>query len=1047
MSDYPPGIDPIKYLGETLGVYGGKPAMTQRQIARALCFAQLDLLKDDPRYQQGLHLTIGSRSEVKTLYEWLQLMLDATYPEQDTPKTAQAYQELSRAFAAIKDQDAQNASIKFLTRVGHLHQLAGLIARDNLLQTLTNEDGSKAPSTATAFLDGDLGSNKGHKYKSAEEAVRALNKPQFEFTFTAHPTSTSAIPSMQEQRELGQLLRRWRKGEEVGDEVKRTLKAFGDTRILPMNGNEPRNINVREETDYMLYYLGNTYQDMGYIYASYDNALGEKFKNGYDPTTLKLNVKFHSWGSSGDKDGNKKVNAETTLYALAAHHYEILHRYVHDLKALDGLPGMAEWKTKIAAASHEAEMIHNQLKTMIDHEQAIPEERFDAIKDTLKRAISGLDRTAFEKDLEAAYHAAPSGTEQQSAAINLLRRVRTYGFSFGTIEYRETAEEFERVVAAMIPEYDALMKPTFAARDKIDALKKEERALVKAAEALPPDTSTATLKEAWDKAASVRQQIEDTDAWLYREIVAVEPKRQNVLMHLLNDPAQRKTLISTFRNVGNGGQGKPYSTTDVAPISYHTRKRMELARDFPNAIQNQVLAECQQTSNMLEALLLQHAAADAEGKRPMLGIVPLFEDGDRLKAASSIIHDALEVKPYSEHIAAVAQAQGNPPAQQVQLAHSDNARRNGMPAARGLIFQAHQDLRTMMKQYPDIKLQFYEGGSQSDPYRGGARSISATVNEFGIHDFTKMTYQGGDLLNYLNQGMSFFRLLTRNITYSAAKLENARSQPKPAPQERKIVTALDNAKADYVQLFMGKDINNFMKAIGYLEEASAGANGSRATQRSVSDEVDVMKIRTITYSETLQHAGLSPTWLGTLNVRQELEKALPKTKSPEELHKLYASSPVLKDVIDRTLFGIVRSDLDYLDRLSNHHPLMDKFRTEYAAAFKFCYEAYTGEPAPELTKPSEIRHTLIHRVYPHMEDVLGDQDRFLNLVRGIKLNWLPESSGNRHLQRQLMHNAMDTIYHGRLPLIDDTTYLKLYKQELGIDAGHDGPGQNSGRGA
>lgn len=956
---------PLEKLGHALGTDQGTPEVRQRALARALGHALIDTLRGDAKYRPQLKLQPDPDKPAETLplTDWLDRLLDATWPAEDSPEQQRNYEQLRATFEAIPNEDIRHAVVKCMVRLGHMHQMAGLLARDNLLQQSTD------PSTVASFLEGNLGSKKGRNYRKASDAVTALNKPAFELTLTAHPTSTSSIASMQEQRELATAIARLKTANPNLQEVQDALRAFASTPILPMQGRQPRNLNAREECDYMLHYLANAYEDLPRTYASFDAALGKKFGGDYQPETLNLKIRFHSWGSSGDKDGNKKVNADSTLYAATTHYWESLRRQERALKALADLPGMQAWYERVTTARHATEAVHNQLKGLIDRGESLNSERYELVKNTLIKAVGELDAKAFTTDLEKA-HAGAQG-QQKEAALRLLRQTRIFGFSFGTIEYRETAEEYQRIVTALIPGYAGM----------------DEKA------------------------------------------------RQHALDVILSEPSKQAELATKLKELGNGAAGKPYSDDDIAPIAYQTLKRMELARDFPQLVQTQVLAECQQPSHLLEAQLLQHLAMDGQGKRPALGIVPLFEDGQRLKASPEIMRTALELPSYRAHIEEVAKTHGQPPAQQVQLAHSDNARRNGMPAARGLIYQAHDALRSMMKGYPGIALQFYEGGSQSDPYRGGARAVSATVNEFGIHDFTKMTYQGGDLLNYLNLPTSFFRLLTRNLTYSAAKLEQPKHLQRSTGDRRdsKIVEALDVAKKGYVDMFHGAEINDFMKSIGYQDEAEAAANGTRATGRSASEEVDVVKARTITYSEVLQHNGLAPTWLGAATLREELGKRVAQTQNPKGLHQLYLESPILKDVLDRVLYGVMRSDLDYLRERSHNHPLMGRFEQEYGAALALCYEAYTGQKVPALATPAEMRATLIDTAYPHVKDVLGDQDRYLELLRGIKRQWLPEGAGNHKLERRLIHNALDTVYHGRLPLVDDTTYAKLYCDDQGIE--------------
>lgn len=948
-------------LDALVTVFGSSAATEKRQqrdLARPLGHAMVERMAQNSRYS--------------TLAPLGHEMVDALWPANgggDAAMTA-----LQAKLDAIGDHETQLRAEEILARLGHMHQLAGIALRDVELAHATTK------KTAEAFLDG-FGT--GRPYTSAHNAVAALNKPRIEFTFTAHPTNTNSISGMVAQRELGRALHALLSNPDA-DAVASALDQYIAAPLLPEREGMAPGFTVSDETSVMLGYLNNLYLDLDDVYASYDRALGkEKFTDTYQPEQLKLNLGIHSWGSSADKDGNGKVNADTTLYALAAHHQQILQRY-HE--ALAPLLGFDDWKEKIDTArgvtSEAIRQIEAQLK---DGKGYLSEDEFDSLSHTLQQAVAPLNAKQFEADLQASYQ-----QSQQPEALSLLRHVRTFGFSFGTLEYRETAEEFTRVTEALIPGYDAMS----------------------------------------------------------------EEARCAALTARLENPEQCRAFAAAWGQLGQEQAGKGYDKTSAAPIAYQTRKRLELARDFPHAIDNHVLAECQDRSNLLELLLLQHAT-EKNGQHATLGIVPLFEDSDTLEKSPLILKEALETPAYRQHLDAVAALQGAAqPAQQIQLAHSDNARRNGLPAARGLIFQAHEQLEAALKAHnlagnDHVALQFYEGGSLSDSYRGGTRAVSAAINEYGLHGFSKMTVQGGDLLNYFNLPHSTYRLLMRNFTHNAARLDRVSPAGVDAPARAPgyadgIMRALIATKDEYKDdLFHTPIINRFLESVGFADEAKAGNIGSRAVARANgSSEVDVTKVRTIAFSEGFQHAGLNPSWLGSLSLPALLKENHIPTDSPTALKHSYDHVPFFKDAVDRMLFGLVRTDMAYLEERSSNHPLMERFKQEYEAAFKLCMEAYTGKKLEHFTHgepqtPSQQHALLIKEVYPHMADVFTDQDRYTALVRHVKGQWAGNEADGKDatesfLQRTTLHNATDTVIHGRLPLIDDPTYATLYcaKQEI-----------------
>ena len=1004
--------------------------------------------------------------------------------------------------AELKGQkDIQFTVIDVMAHAGQLHQMAGLLARESFLRgeqrpesidrvlfrtkTPDKKDAlKKAPLTAKGA---EAKPEKVLRYATAEEAVAALGEPRFEMTFTGHPTNTNSIASMKLQRTLAAELVKRQSG--VPNTAEEALKAFAKAPMLPHHDAAVTPLTVQEETDTMLYFLGNTYEDLPRIYGNFDDELKKNYPDGYRPSDLKLGFEFHSWGSSGDKDGNKKVNGDTTLAAVSAHRTAILGRYAKELDGID-IP----LKQDLLKAAETLAEVNGRLQATLKANGNFTPEEFAAYSAEVKDAMGSLDQKKLEAEL---VKASESGTTvEKRKTVNLLRRVRTFGFSFGHIEYRETAEEYERVVASLVPEYGALYAPV---QDALDALKRENATL----DDLKKDADVKALAEVTQKITAIEEEshkqtphmtvVTDELAALHAERDALQEtagvkaygaqanevkqaaaqlaaakdafgekgeERQAVLNAVLQDPARLKQVTEQVQQF-DAEAGKAYDATSAGPIAYQTLKRMQLARDFPDMIQKNVLAECGGAANMLEALLLQHAVAK-DGVRATLGIVPLFEEHATLAAAPAIIHSALANPVYQQHLQDVHAVQGLPVAQQVQLAHSDNAKRAGVPASRALVFKAHDAIRKMMDSYnresghAPVGLQFFEGGSQSDAYRGGVRSISAGIKEFGLLDFTKMTYQGGDLLNYFNLPYSTQRLLTKSICTQAQGLAEraetpvAERKPLLSATSERIINGFDELKSSYIDhLFNNPRYVSFLNKIGYAFSGMFGNLSSRAPSRDGKsvELTDINTTRAIGISETLQHAEIAATWVGVSGIEDILKKHVQFSEVPEKRHEMYKKSAVFRDIVDRMMYGLMRSDLNYVAETSKYHdgehPLMPQFRQEYAEAFKLCMEAYTGQPIKrfvkaDLTDPQVLGNvikddylrTIIKReVYPHVMDTLGDQQRFVELAHNMDSWDIGEAGANKEqlrLQHYLIHNMMDTVHHGRLPLVDDPSYAKRY---------------------
>ncbi len=985
-----------------------------------------DVRDEKPELKQEVEVTStdGRTTEKRPLYKVLDELASVVWLRHEGKPTAQ---EQARADQLTQDLARIDPSLHVvvadvMAHASQLHQMAGLLARESVMNLSARKDENN-PVRKMLFKMQRGGVGAGRVFATAQDAVAAIAGTSFEATFTGHPTNTNSIASMQTQRTAAAATIAFATAEnqdrkEAYAKAQQALIDFAKTPLLPMKNGVPTKLSVAEETQTMLYFLGNAYDDLPQTYGQFDEELKQAYGEEYRPKDLKLGLKFHSWGSSGDKDGNSNVNGDTTLQALAAHKAEIYGRYARDLEAL-GVPLMGDDVAHLKKAAAEAANAVSSIQIMLEHKDQLSPQEFSDISKQISVATQMVDLPRVMQTLEQKIEKAPA--EQQQPMLNLLRRMRTFGEGFGTIEYRETAEEYTRVVEKLIPHYEQMDEAARCA--KISELLKHP------------------------------QQLHDLAATLYADI--------------------------------QGKYTKPYSPTDRGPIAYQTLKRMELARDFPETFQNNVLAECKNTSNILEALLLQHAVMK-DGKRPKMGIVPLFEDHETLKKAPEIVRGALHNPYYFKHLLDVSLARNVPPTQQIQLAHSDNFKRAGI-AARALIARAHEELRDVLRDFskglreghifPEVfeggvagvtqdgrkhyidaidalvekglKMEFFEGGSQSDCIRGGGRAISATINAFGLHDFAKMTFQGGDLLNFFNLPQAAARLFTHNISNCVKRANSGEPRRRLSERDQKIIDAFDVAKKSYIGLFNSEEFRKFINCIDYAEVTQAGNYSSRAANRTGSGElVNIDKARAIGWSETMQHSDFVATWVGVQNIEQELEKKIKGAQLPETRKKLYAESPIYSDMIDRMMHGLMRTDMAYVREKSRledgqENPLMETFHAQYVEAFRLCIESYTGQPAEKFLQgkdpnamvySGELRNIIKQEVYPHVKDVLGDQERLVKLVHSMETwdkNALTEVQKNTF--NSLLHNTLDTIHHGRLPLVDDPTYAREFCHVMKID--------------
>lgn len=1002
-------------------------------MARGLSDLLVDVIRDKPEFGDGV---VADR---------LIRLRDLVWPE--TAEKALKVADRDSVFDTILEGlDAKQKSqfLEAYARMGHIYEIAGLAARSNYFLAL-KEQGAPVPGGVDEFVANE---------KDARTAVGKLNQPMFEVVMTMHPTNTCSLEFMQTQRALAIAI-------ESGEieKVKGALEAMERTPISPQANGQDVNFTVRDETRVVLNYLGNIYDDLPRIYEQYDGALGKKFGNEYDPTQLALKMRFTSWGSAGDKDGNNSVTAETTLEAIALHTQAIMERYLKDLGGIQS-PQLAEWKTRLAedkvtidALVKEAGQLRGYTDRLRKGEEGLEKKDisawFDGLSHKLASVRIGLKPKEFEDAAMAAY-GSRLDPEQKQRALDLARRIRTFGFNFSKIEYRETAEEYERVVAEIVPGYKEL-----SPQQRVEIL----------TEALTSDSD--------------------------RLVRAFEEAKQSIIRQ---------------------GATKSYSRDDAMPIAYHTLKRMELARLHGDMIRDNVLAECgrldrpnasdadvaaQGVANILEAQFLQRMTRKY-GKQALLGIVPLFEEPSTMKNIDHILQAAYDNKAYHQHLEALAQNRyGERMTQQVQIAHSDNARRSGLQAARAFIHEAHKKVRVLNKS-KNIVTQFFEGGSISDAYRNGVRSISASVNAFELHDFMKFTFQGGDLLNYFNLPASNERIFTRNMVHSAERFQEIGdgrwvvrrriSDSNPLTLEsaddnrmRKYNVAVDQVAIEALTKTLGDyDTHDFktntmgvlLAVLDYDGETQAGNISSRAGKRDkgagafakaestglglMIQPVEVDNVRTIGFSEAWQHSGIVPSWIGSQKLQEHLQDAIrqklayisdalePTTSeivfdelfkdiktgdlTAKHIQTLYEKSPAFRDAQDRAAFALAMGDplafstleqrLDSFQDDSQVTPArgyLQHIKATSRKAGNIAYAALRGKHLKSEQEGDVI--SAMRAALPNLRDDIARKTGY----RSFLLHARKRGGLDLH-DRRVVHNAGDTVVHGRFLTADDPAY-------------------------
>ncbi len=818
----------------------------------------------------------------------------------------------------------------------------------------------------------------------ADRIIEQFKRPAMDNVFTTHPTYIGDLAYAKKLRAFDRAVFQAYVEEKEGAAA--SVKAAIDD-LLSSNSLVEKRLTAQDEAYYMRHYLKNCYESLPYIYENFDAALHH---NGieYDPLELRLNVNFQSWGSSGDKDGNVNITAMSLEDAAKLHRRTIISSYKDDFrKMVERLPESDEkvnFQTEWQALSRRLDSLwRHPVNPVGGHE--VP-----ALLKDLKSFAQQV--YAFTRDKDAAQYG-----RSARKALGMRRCLDVFGLNLGQIEFRETADELEFILNHFITpnvvqevlgdkykgryysQLDNLDDKETVLNYAMEHIADMEERLRKAYEKIPQHVKTRDYKYAdsgvkegeKDKPKS-EQEPDDNNAIFFHTIERLLLAKSNpdmfrgqVLAEAVN-PAQVKEMLLLLKLTGTDKQIRliplfedPNVLADINNIMYTLNhdpyifrhlvdvSLVDWERDVGRGIKPAL------PKGMEDRL---YALADAVGDEKktdeaLHALKEAFRDKKKINEARHALGEALApYKIFPGHIIH----------NQIQLAHSDNARRGGTAGARARLYKAHHE--TLDEAYKlGIGMHFFEGGSHTDSFRMGVRSYKSQVNMYETHDFMKSTVQGMDLTQIFSTPLTIEAFIEENIANSVRILSERGKRLEQLPERRRKIyrtrsmtesDAITQAVIDEVERYRkdyfggdGKDpkknppnivLGNIMAQIFHYEEnKQSGTVGSRSGSRGKGKKDQslylnpVTDTRTIGYSETFQHGRLNPNYIGSKRIYdtltgERLDKIIDKEcmtllrrefvgkTAQQKLHFLYKKNPFLNDGIDRVAYAVATTDFDHV---------------------------------------------------------------------------------------------------------------------------------------
>ncbi len=300
-----------------------------------------------------------------------------------------------------------------------------------------------------------------------QEVLAALGETRVTYVFTAHPTEARRRTSERLLEEAREVLETLDRHVLAPAERRRVLwRLRSRTEALWQHASEREGPpDVLEEVRAGLWYLERVLLDVvPRVHRALWHALQERF-GPIDPLRVPLPVRFGSW-MGGDRDGNPFVTDAVMERTLEMHREAVLARYRRDLRALvDPLAAVEERLPSLEvirrALGRAAERVPECLAAA---ERRNPRE---PMRRLLTVAMERLERS---RTLSAGGYGSPEELLQDLHALrealldagaraladgellDLMQRVRCFGFHLAALDVREDSEAHREAVAELLGE-------------------------------------------------------------------------------------------------------------------------------------------------------------------------------------------------------------------------------------------------------------------------------------------------------------------------------------------------------------------------------------------------------------------------------------------------------------------------------------------------------------------------------------------------------------------------------------------------------------------
>ncbi len=697
------------------------------------------------------------------------------------------------------DLDQTEVLVRSLTR---WFQLVNLAEDNERVRRVRRREAREAPAPRRGSLR-DAVTVLARSGTTASELQALLDRGELRLVMTAHPTEARRRTTIEKLARVFRVLRELDERTD-GDttEARRRLLAtvqelWGSDELRAMT------LTVLDEVRGGLVHFTATLADaIPRVYRDLEQAIAELYPDaGIEVPPL---LSFGSW-IGGDRDGNPYVTPGTTVAAL-----ELMREQC--LRFLEG----------------RLELLAHRLS--LSDRVSGPAEGLDPILDVGAEHFPALAAELGSLNPEEPYRRALTFVSER------VRATARYALPEGYAEPAELLADLRRVERSLLEGAGA-----FTAAGDL-------RGVIRQVEVFGFHFARLDIRQ---HARVHRQSVGEIYAALgicddYPSL----PEDERIAL-LCRDIADRRPLIPA----------------DIARFSTGTRETIETFRKIRSvlsgphrgAIQTYIVSGTESPADLLEVLLLMKEASltRAGGEGAVLRIVPLFEAGATLAAASATMDALVSLPVYRAALRAVGDEQ------EVMIGYSDSNKDVGYVASAWGAYRAQTQIAEVLRGH-GVSWVFFHGRGGALGRGGGPtnRAIVALPPQT-VEGRLKMTEQGEVLAaKYAVPEIAHRELELAASATLAAGVLGAVDPERRAAFEPVVEQMAESSAAIYRALVHeDPDFGRFFAAATPVEEISRLRLGSRPTKRRAEGGIDDLRAIPWVFSWTQSRIVL-PAWLG-----------------------------------------------------------------------------------------------------------------------------------------------------------------------------------------